>query len=353
MKLRSVGVILAKDFYQGPKNFLFIWAIVAPLLISFVFSFALGGFFTDQPRLGIYDEGTSRLLETTEGFKSVSLERYSSRESLRNSVNRGSLDMGIVLPDGLEESLTSGETIDIQSYVWGSSTEGDRAIIRTSLLSSIRETIGDEPPLEVEFATVGEGDFTPWKDRLLPLLVLMAVFLGGAFLPGGSLIEEKERDTLRALVTSPATLGEILLAKAVIGIVVSLFVGVAILFLNGAFGSNPLLLILTLALGGIMASGFGLILGILLDDLTSLLAFWKAGGILLFAPGFVYLFPEIPQWVGKIIPTYYYVSPVIKISQEGSGWKGIAGNIYILLGINLALILLTFFMAKRTERRAT
>jgi len=179
----------------------------------------------------------------------------------------------------------------------------------------------------------------------------MAVFLGGAFLPAGGLIEEKERGTLTALITSPATIWEIMLAKAIVGVGVSLFVAVVILLLNGAFGTQPFFLLLSLGLGGVMASEIGLISGVMLKDITSLLALWKAGGIFLFAPGFVYLFPAIPRWIGKIIPTYYYISPVVKITQEGSGWGAISSSIYILLGIILALIVLIFLVVKRAEGR--
>lgn len=351
MSPRQVGVILKKDLYQGPKNFLFIWAIVAPLVIFLIVSFALGGFISDPPKLGIYLEGDSKLAEMTDQMGNIQVRLYSTADALRRSVDRGSLDMGVILPVGIDRRLASEDKVVVNTLVWGSSPAKDRALLRTSLLDGFRKIIGDKPVMDVEFVTVGEGDFVPWKDRLLPFIVLMAVFLGGAFLPAGGLIDEKERDTLRALTASPATLGEIIVAKGIIGVIVSLFVGVAILLLNGAFGTQPLLLVVVLALGGIMASEFGIISGILLDDITSLFALWKAGGIFLFAPGFVYLFPRIPQWVGKIIPTYYYVAPVVKITQEGSGWPGISTSVFILIGINLALVGLLFAVVGRTERR--
>ena len=351
MKLRLIGVILGKDLYQGPKSFLFIWAIVAPLIISFVFSFALGNFLSDQPKLGLYLRDGSELTEITNNLEGIEVREFSTSAALKRSVERGSLDMGVIIQRDIERSLASGDRIDLQSYIWGSSPAKDRAIIRASLIDGLRAITESEPPLNVEFVTVGVGDFVPWKQRLLPFLVLMAVFLGGAFLPAGGMIEEKERGTLRALITSPATIVEIMVAKGVIGVSVSLFVGIVILLLNGAFGTNSLLLILVLGLGGIMASEFGLISGVLLNDITSLFALWKAGGIFLFAPGFVYLFPQIPQWIGRIIPTYYYISPVVKITQEGSGWEGISSSIYTLIGIIFVLNFILLWVVRKTEGR--
>ena len=351
MNMRLVAVILGKDLIRGPKNFLFIWAILAPLLISMVFSFAMGGFLSDKPSLGVLVEGSARMADYLEYSEGINLKEYTSLESLQRSVERGSLDMGVVLPTDINSRLSSNNSIEIRSFVWGSSPASNRALLKTSLIDGLQRTISGEPPLEVQFVTLGQSEFKPWSERFLPFLVLMAVFLGGAFLPAGALIEEKERGTLKALITSPATIWEIMFAKAIVGVGVSLFVAVVILLLNGAFGTQPLLLIVTLGLGGVMASEFGLLSGILLKDITSLFALWKAGGIFLFAPGFVYLFPAIPRWIGQIIPTYYYISPVVKITQEGGGWGEIAFSIYILLGIIFALLLVIFATVNKVEGR--
>ncbi len=62
----------------------------------------------------------------------------------------------------------------------------------------IREPAGREAPVEIETITLGDEVSIPWNDRLLPLIVLMAVFLGGLFLPSTSVINEKEKKTLEA-----------------------------------------------------------------------------------------------------------------------------------------------------------
>jgi ABC-2 type transport system permease protein len=105
--------------------------------------------------------------------------------------------------------------------------------------------------------------------------------------------------------------------------------GLIILALNQAFGGQPGLLVLMLALGAVMASLLGLILGSFAKDMSSLFAVWKTGGILLFGPAIIYLFPEIPQWIGKVFPTYYLVEPVVRISQEGGGWPDIAAQVFV------------------------
>ncbi len=128
--------------------------------------------------------------------------------------------------------------------------------------------------------------------------------------------------------------------------------GVVILVLNQAFGVEPALLLLLLGLGAIMAAEFGLLCGALIKDITTLFAIGKVGGILLFGPAIIYMFPQIPQWIGKLFPTYYLLQPIIEISQRGGGWSDIATNVFILVGLDLILVAVVVFTLRRTKQFA-
>jgi len=105
---------------------------------------------------------------------------------------------------------------------------------------------GQDAPVEIEAITLGDEANIPWNARLLPLIMLMAVFLGGLFWPAASVINEKEKKTLEALVVTPTSIEDIFIAKGLFGIILSLFMGIVILILNQAFGAQPLLLVLVL-----------------------------------------------------------------------------------------------------------
>lgn len=211
---------------------------------------------------------------------------------------------------------------------------------------------GQEAPVEIEAITLGDEVVIPWNDRLLPLIVLMTVFLGGAMLPATSVINEKEKKTLEALVITPTTMGDVFVAKGLLGIILSLFAGILILILNQAFGAQPWLLVLLLALGAIMAAEVGLICGALIKDITTLFAVWKTGGILLFGPAIIYMFPQIPQWIGRVFPTYYLLQPIVEISQQGGGWPDIATNVFILIGLDIIIFGLVMLTLRRTKQFA-
>ena len=192
----------------------------------------------------------------------------------------------------------------------------------------------------------------PWNDRLLPFIVLICVFFGGIVLTASSLIDEKEKRTFVAVSVTPATISDIFVSKGILGAVLSFTVGILTLLINQAFGAHPGLLVLLLALGSVMAVSIGLILGALVKDLTTLLSIWKLGGILLFGPAIVYMFPGIPQWVGKIFPTYYLTQPIVSISQFGAGWTEISTNTFILMAIDVVMLgLVVFFVSRAKERQ--
>lgn len=53
----------------------------------------------------------------------------------------------------------------------------------------------------------------------------------------------------------------------------------------------------------------------------------------MYAPALVYMFPQIPQWIAKVFPTYYMIAPVVEIVQHGGGWPDIAFDVSVLVGL--------------------
>ena len=352
MSLKRVGILLGKEFLYGSKNYIFIFAIVAPIVISLMVTLIFGTFFTEKPKLGIVDNGSSQLVAMIQEHDSLITKEYGNISDITRAVETGAVDVGIVFPDNFDSSVIAGEETEIMGYIWGESLAKNRTIIAVTITNLIRELAGQESPVNIETITLGDEVSIPWNDRLLPLIVLMTVFLGGLMLPATSLINERTKQTLEALVVTPTTIGDVFVAKGLLGIILSLFMGVVILVLNQAFGTEPMMLTLVLVLGAIMAAEIGLVLGTLVKDFTSLFAIWKFGGILLFAPVFIYLFPQIPEWIGRIFPTYYIVQPIVDISQRGGNWSDIAANVFILIGIDLILIGVVMFTLKKAKQFA-
>jgi len=351
MSIRRVAILLGKDFKYGSKGFVFIMAIVAPLLISLVLNLVFGTFFSQTAKLGINDQGNSRLVDLVSASDSVQTRTYASADDLMRAVEAGAVDMGVSLPENFDEDALSGNSIVLPAYVWGESLAKNRGILLASINSAVRQLAGQEVPVHIETTTLGDAQSVPWNDRLLPLVVLYAVTIGGIMVPASLMVDEKQKRTLTALAITPATLADILAAKGLIGVIMALVMSIVILLINQAFGAQPGLLMIVLGLGAVLAALFGLVLGTLVKDINTLFATIKGIGILLYAPVIIYMFPQIPQWIGKIFPTYYIVQPVVEISQQGGAWSDIVFEVSILAGLIVLMLVLTPLAAGRLKQQ--
>ncbi|MCB8942331.1 MAG: ABC transporter permease [Ardenticatenaceae bacterium] len=348
MNIRRVFVLLGKELVWGPRNFMFIFALVVPVVLSLVLSLLFGTIFSGKPRLGIADAGDSRLVTIAQGLDGLRVMVYETADSLQEAVTAGAVDVGMALPAGFDASLQGGETTQLLVYVWGESLLRDRAVLASTIAFLLREIVGEEPPVAIVTTTLGEGESIAWEERLLPFVVLITVLVGGVMVPSTSLVEEKQKRTLTALTVTPTGLTDVFVAKGLLGVLLSGVMGVLILIMNSAFGTQPVLLVVLLLLGATMASAFGVLLGVYVKDVNTLFATIKGLGILLYAPAILYLFPSVPQWIGRLFPTYYIVSPIMEISQNNAGWSDIAPDV----GILVLLILILFGLVGVSARRS-
>jgi ABC-2 type transport system permease protein len=349
MNLRTILVLFGKEIVQGPKNYLFIFALVVPVIFTLLVTLIFGTFFSGRARLGIVDLGSSQMGVLAQENPALLVRTYPSAAELEAEVGRGALDMGVVLPAGIDSQLTAGEAASITVYVWGESYMNDRIILGTALVNMVRQIAGQEAPVEIVEQVLGTGANIPWEKRLLPLMVLMTIIMAGVMVPATSLVTEKVKRTLTALAVTPATLLDVFAAKGLLGMVLSVFTGTLILFLNRAFGGQPALLVGVLALGALFSASIGVVMGALVKDINTLFATIKSMGIFLYAPGFVYMFPEIPQWIGRIFPTYYIIQPVLQISQQDAGFSEIAVELAILSGLIAVTWVVILRLSIRTQ----
>lgn len=352
MNIRRMGILFSKEFLYGSRSYIFVFSIIGPVIISIIISLIFGTWLVEKPELGIMDEGRSQLVSMFDDIDSMDNAKYNTITKMREAVETGAVDIGIVIPPDFDDSVSKGEKTEIKAFIWGESTAKNRSIIGVTIANTVRELAGQEAPVEIDTITLGESVSIPWNDRLLPLIVLMAIFLGGLMLPSTSIAVEKEKRTIKALMVTPVSIEEIFLAKGLFGFILSFLMGILILVLNRAFGAQPLFLTAVLALGAVMAAELGTLLGVYVKDIITIFAIWKSAGIIIFAPAIIYMFPRIPEWIGRIFPTYYLIQPIVELSQRSGGWAEIAMNIFILIAIDIALIFILLFTLRKKPHTA-
>jgi ABC-2 type transport system permease protein len=351
MNLRRVFVLLGKEVLHGPKNFMFLMALVLPVVLTLVVSLVFGTFFSGRARLGITDQGDSQLLPISEQNDALLVSTFTSPAELEAAVGRGAVDVGVVLPADFDQQVSANALAKLTVYVWGESHMQNRIILSAAVVRAVRQIAGQEVPVEIVPVTLGSGLNIPWEQRLLPLIVLMTVLMAGTMVPSTSLVNEKMKRTLSAVAVSPATILDVFTAKGLLGAMLSVFTALLILFLNRAFGGHPALLVGVLILGATFSASIGVLLGALVKDINTLFATIKGMGLFLYAPGFVYMFPELPQWIGKIFPTYYIIQPVLEITQENAGLAEVAFEVAVLAGLTLLSFVVLVWLARQVQEK--
>jgi len=336
LKIKRIFTLINNDIVHGPKDLVLIMAVVMPLLLAFFFNLAFGDIFTSRAKLGIYDASNSHLPPVLNTNSTINIKYYDSESLLKSATARGSVDMGIVLPADFDDGIAAGN-VRLTAYIWGESLAKNREVIALALADAVREFKGSVLPVNIETIPLGDETSIPWSDRLLPVTILVAVFYGGLMIPASSLINEKQRGTMIALSVSPATISEIFTAKGIIGMLLATIMGIVTLAIGRGFGHSFPALVLILMLGAVMAAEIGLLAGALIKDINTLYAFWKFGGLLLFGPAILYMFPQIPSWLGYVFPTYYVIRPLMDVSINGLGLGSSFVYLLVLGAIILAL----------------
>ncbi|MFC1963604.1 ABC transporter permease [Chloroflexota bacterium] len=349
MSLKRIGILALKDLMHGSRSFLIIFVIILPLLMWLIVTLIFGG--TSLSRLGIVDEGNSQLPAMVLKLDSIELKEYAVASDLTRAVENGNLDAGIVLPAGFDDMATAGNS-NLIVYMWGESLAKNRIILQSTISNMVRELAGQDTPVQIQSVAIGEGESIPWSQRLTPFIVVMPIVMGGIYLTATAVVQEKERKTLNALVVTPASLTEVYLAKALLGFVFSLVMGIAILLLNNALGNEPWLLLLFMALGTVMAVELGLIFSSFVNNVTTLFATARIAQIIIFVPALFYMFPWFPQWVAKIFPSYYFIQPIMDISQGSATWSDIFTSVFVLIGVNMIIGVIAWQMIKRIKQFA-
>lgn len=338
--------VLGKDFRLGPRSPVFLWIVLLPLLFTLILQITFGSLFDPQPRLGIVDEDHSTITTAVRTMEGIDLTLLDSADDLKAKVEANNLDAGLVLPAGFDDRVRAGERPPLEFYVGGESRASNRIILAVTTIDLVREIEGTPPPVDVEVVALGEEGL-PIDVRLVPFIMMYALVVAAVFLPAFSLADEREKGTLNALIVTPVKLSEVVIAKSVLGVVLALAMTVFTLWLNDALGAEPLALFVVLLFGAILCAEIGVIYGTASKDVTSVFTLIKGTGILLVGPTVFYIFPDWPQWIAKLFPTYWVVNPIFEVSLNNQGLGDVWVELLIALGVIILLALPIVLLTRR------
>jgi ABC-2 type transport system permease protein len=375
MKSLAITATNIKRLLRDPSTIFFVF--IFPMLLILVLGASFGGGFT--PKVGLLAEGQGEYAQafveqitSDDDFTTVD---YEGRDLLLEDVERGVVQMAVIVPADYDSKVVSGEMAEIeflgtmdQSVVQYRSTieaivADENAVIRAARLLEVeglaefeeasataRILAGGSTGPEIEVETLGEslfGEDLGQFDLGAPSNLLLFVFLT-SLAGSAALIQTRRLGVSRRMVSTPTSIGEILIGETggrfAIAMIQGLFimVGAGVAFdvrWGNLIGASALLILIAL-----VGAGGGMLMGALFDNDEQAGSMGVFIGLGLAALGGcmvpLEIFPETMQTIAHVTPHAWGLDGFAELVRRGGDITSIVPELLVLAGFAVTLLAL-------------
>ncbi len=153
------------------------------------------------------------------------------------------------------------------------------------------------------------------------------------------------------MIITPVRLSEVVLAKGILGFVLAVAMAFVTLWMNSALDAQTGPLTVVLLVAGLMLVMIGLIYGTASKDVTGVFTLIKGTGVILLGPTIFYIFPDWPQWIAKLFPTYWVINPVYEVTINNAVLGDVWVELAIGLGVTVVLVGPLVMLMRRLETK--
>lgn len=333
MSARLILTLIKKDLTLFSRNqFYFVMTIVG-LVMYIALYFVMPQTLDENIKLGVYTPGI-QAGNSLAGIPGVDAQSFTSLEELKDGIKKNEYPLGIALPEDLLNKIAEGEQAVVTVYYSASTPEEMKGAINALINQMAYFITGQDIPLVMQTEILGPdmlGTQIPWRDRLVPMMAVL--ILGTEILSLASLIStEIEQDTVRALLVTPLKLRHLLSAKALLGIGLAFIQVVLFMTVIGGLTHEPATMLLGLFVGSILVTGLGFLIAAMAHDSMGVTSWGMILFIVFFIPAIGGMVPGILSDWAKVIPSYYLIDFVSRLSNYGATFNELGGNLMIMLG---------------------
>src|SRR5687767_5420677 len=342
MNLRVVAAIAQKDLVDAIRNRYLLVALLTPLSVALLIRLMVPGMSSlTNFTIVVHDPGKSSLVSRLRTIPEIKLLETGAAATAEGEVEKNKAAGALVVPANLDADVAAGKQPEVTVYVNNRKNNIEQATFRLLMERQVASLVEHPIPAQLiwidvakETKSTGQINIT---QMLLPLVLLLAFCLTGAFVVPLLLVEEKEKRTMDFLLTSPAGRTEIVAGKALTGVVYSVLIAGVLLAINRQLIGNWPRTLLTILLGLLLIVSIGLLMGSLFKNTMQVNTWASVALLVLLAPTFpVPGSPALLEAAMGVLPTYYVVE-ALKLS--------LAGSTSALIWVHLAVVLACTFIA--------
>lgn len=363
MHLRATLAIARKDGLDALLNKSSLMALLTPIFLAVMFAVMTQLFGSSKVPILVYDPGRSAVEQVVSGaFANAQVTHADSADAVAAAFGpdgthrQTAYAAGLVVPADYEASLRSSGHAQLTLYTNGDEVNNQQRLLLLSALDAYSRSVATlEPPARITVATVNPPSASVALNlgKFYAMAALLSSFLVGTALVPGLLIEEKEKKTLRMLMVSSASWGDIIAGKLLVALTYQLVLALIVLAVtSGYVGQVPLVLLFAL-LGSCLSVLLGLLLGSIFKTtsaagaLSGMLSFFYIVPVFFVGPFDQVLQNNPVAEAMRAVPTYYLADGAINALQD----RSVTGQIMLDVGVVLASIIALFVAALWTVRR--
>ncbi|HEU4433387.1 MAG TPA: ABC transporter permease, partial [Pyrinomonadaceae bacterium] len=291
MNFSVVSAITRKDVVDAIRHRYLLTALVTPLFVALLFRVMLPGNDRSLLNVVVHDAGASALVTELRNIPRIGVLQAASADALDEEVAKRKAIGGLAVPANFDADMAAGKQPRLTVYINNERTVFEQVAFRRMLDQMVRAAAKQPEPANLVWVDVGEADEelkggAGLDQMLLPLLLILTFGMTGAFVVPLLIVEEKEKRTLDFLLSSPASLKEIVAGKALTGVVYTLLIAGLLLGINRHLVRDWPLTLATMVLGLLFVVGVGLVIGSLLNNTMQVNTWASVILIVLLAPSF-------------------------------------------------------------------
>jgi ABC-2 type transport system permease protein len=295
--IRIIWAITAKDIVDGIKNRTTLSAILTTLFVVVIYRLLPSLETGDAlPNLMIYDQGESSIVMMLEENSTFNLIEFSSQERMEKFLMEEDVPaLALVIPLNFDQELMDSETTEVEGYVLHWVSESDAEELKSVYEREITEIVGHPIRIHIEGNIVFTESDSLGLAFLASIALVIVITMIGISFTVNLMFEEKQTKAIDALLVSPASSGQVVMAKFLTGLFYCLLGAVVVLVLNSSIITHWWLVVLGIIAGSFFTVGLGILLGSIFEVRQQLML-W---GFLIFIPLLLPLFLSI---MSNILP---------------------------------------------------
>lgn len=343
--LHIIWTIARKDLVDSVKNQYLFLSLLMPIFLWVIFRLV----FPDMSSMGtmkiaVYDDSNSRLVTELRSMPEVALSELETEQQVIDLVKKAATG-GLVIPVGFDDAVVRDQNPPLTVYVNSRRGGGGIQAFQSLVDQQLWKLAGHETlPAQVKTIDTAGSKYGLFgsniqMDRFMSVMLLVLAIVGiGVFVVPSLLVEEKEKQTLKFILVSPAGPSEVVAGKALAGLVACLVIVGSMMILNKSWTGNWPVTILTLILGSLFLVLVGLAMGGFFKTIAQVNTWSAVFLVVLLLPSWVSVMP-LPDPLGmivRLVPSYYLVD-LLNQSMAGKATFGSVWGGLIVLAVCTAV----------------